>query len=102
MQFIQYSWVNDNSVKKYKRNKINRYILSVPEGDVMNNVAYHQIMQNELISKNDQNFRFFQVFVNFRNFLNLDSMLSKMSKIPIEDPKLSTFYEIVMQFLFEK
>ena len=39
-------------------------------------------------------------------------MLSKMSKIPIEDPKLSTFYvedtklstfyEIVMQFLFEK
>ena len=94
--------MNDNSVKKYKRNKINRYILSVPEGDVMNNVAYHQIMQNELISKNDQNFRFFQVFVNFRNFLNLDSMLSKMSKIPIEDTKLSTFYEIVMQFLFEK
>ena len=53
-------------------------------------------------SKIDQNFRFFQVFVNFRNFLNLDSMLSKMSKIPIEDTKLSTFYEIVMQFLFEK
>ena len=41
VQFIQYSWVNDNSVKKYKRNKINRYILTVPEGDVMNNVAYH-------------------------------------------------------------
>ena len=59
-------------------------------------------MQNELISKIDQNFRFFQVFVNFRNFLNLDSMLSKMSKIPIKDTKSSTFYEIVMQFLFEK
>ena len=41
VQFIQYSWVNDNSVKKYKRNKINRDILTVPEGDVMNNVAYH-------------------------------------------------------------
>ena len=64
----------------------------------MNNVAYYSIMKTEQVSKNVENFLFFQVLRCFFNFGNLDSALSKMSKNHIKTTKLSTFYEILMRF----
>ena len=64
----------------------------------MNNVAYYSIMKIEQVSKNVENFLFFQVLRCFFNFGNLDSALSETSKNPIKTTKLSTFYEILMRF----
>ena len=64
----------------------------------MNNVAYYSIMKIEQVSKNVENFLFFQVLRCFFNFGNLDSALSETSINHIKTTKLSTFYEFLMRF----